>query len=258
MRTSLSLTEHRSALPAGCISTVALAHDINNHPEDLRREYRSVRIYRANLRRRAQSLLTRWYTATGDLWGTRPTHITAATSPQNGSSAHYHRQIRAVTRARPLSRERSKSKPTSQPIVNTSTTGEFNSIRTRSSNCSIVRHRIPWCRASLAVILSPCLPLLLPFSLSIYLSPPLSEVTLSCNPQHPPSYPLSSRLNSRAHTFARRNAHRPSYFPPPSLLRVYIYLPIRFYPTSLAKADIVHRVRKVCILHLEMEFECVW
>ena len=34
-------------------------------------------------------------------------------------------------------------KPTSQLVVNTGTTGQFNSIRPRSSDCSIVRQRIP-------------------------------------------------------------------------------------------------------------------
>lgn len=74
----------------------------------------------------------------------------------------------ATVHARPLSRERSKSKPTSQPIVNTGTTGEFNSIRTRSSDCSIVRHRIPSTRSCG----------LFPLYLSL---PPFS--TLACNPQ---------------------------------------------------------------------------
>jgi len=73
--------------------------------------------------------------------------ITARIDEERGARTYRHgqRMVRAPRgrNARPLSRERSKSKPTSQPIVNTGTTGEFNSIRTRSSDCSIVRHRIP-------------------------------------------------------------------------------------------------------------------
>lgn len=79
----------------------------------------------------------------------------------------------ATVHARPLSRERSKSKPTSQPIVNTGTTGEFNSIRTRSSDCSIVRHRIPPTRSCG----------LFPLYLSL---PPFPSATLACNPQRSP------------------------------------------------------------------------
>lgn len=101
-----------------------------------------------------------------DRWGTRSSHV----SPRSEDGAST--TGRTVTlHARPLSRERSKSKPTSQPIVNTGTTGEFNSIRTRSSDCSIVRHRIPPTR-----------------SCGLFPLPPFP--TLACNPQRSPSYPL--------------------------------------------------------------------
>lgn len=97
-----------------------------------------------------------------DRWGTRSSHI----SPRSEDGAST-----ATVHARPLSRERSKSKPTSQPIVNTGTTGEFNSIRTRSSDCSIVRHRIPPTRSCG----------LFPLYLSLPPSP-----NLACNPQCSP------------------------------------------------------------------------
>lgn len=98
-----------------------------------------------------------------DRWGTRSSHV----SPWSEDGASTTGRI-ATVHARPLSRERSKSKPTSQPIVNTGTTGEFNSIRMRSSDCSIVRHRIPSTRSCG----------LFPLYLSL---PPFS--TLACNPQ---------------------------------------------------------------------------
>lgn len=129
-----------------------------------------------------------------DRWGTRSSHVTPR-SEDGASTVH----------ARPLSRERSKSKPTSQPIVNTGTTGEFNSIRTRSSDCSIVRHRIPPTRSCG----------LFPLYLSL---PPFPSATLACNPQRSPltlSWP-PLRSVARTHTSVDRNAHRifPSSSPP--------------------------------------------
>lgn len=139
----------------------------------------------------------------------------------------------ATVHARPLSRERSKSKPTSQPIVNTGTTGEFNSIRTRSSDCSIVRHRIPPTRSC------GLFPL--------YLSLPPFPI-LACNPQR---LPLSaSYASTRAHTFVDRNAHRISPVP---LSPLSIYLS-NFILRVLQQPGYIRGARKVPYLKLHRVF----
>lgn len=154
-----------------------------------------------------------------DRWGTRSSHVSPRT--EDGAST-------ATVHARPLSRERSKSKPTSQPIVNTGTTGEFNSIRTRSSDCSIVRHRIPPTRSCGLFPLYLSLP---PFPVQ------LSRATLSVRLLPSPG-PL--RSVARAHTSVDRNAHRISL--PPLPHAASDYLSVWFYPTETCKSRDIYAV----------------
>lgn len=159
-----------------------------------------------------------------DRWGTRSSHVSPRT--EDGAST-------VTVHARPLSRERSKSKPTSQPIVNTGTTGEFNSIRTRSSDCSIVRHRIPPTRSC--------------GLFSLYLSlPPFP--TLACNPQRSP-LTLSRSLtlcNVSAGTHVRREKRTQNTFSsfPRSTLPLSIYLS-DFILRVLQKPKYIRGARKV-------------
>lgn len=164
-----------------------------------------------------------------DRWGTRSSHVSLL-RPFGRWMV-----LAPRLRARPLSRERSKSKPTSQPIVNTGTTGEFNSIRTRSSDCSIVRHRISPARS--------CGPLY-PLYLSL---PPFRP--LARNPQHSPlTLPWSTyALCARTYTSVDRNAHG---MPFPARF----YLPVRFYSTSLTKTEMYTLCAESIVLKLNQVF----
>lgn len=139
---------------------------------------------------------------------------------------HHYVGARARACTRPLSRERSKSKSTSQPIVNTGTTSEFNSIRTRSSDCSIARHRIPPARSrghlpSLSLFTPPDpLPLLFPPSLACHSQ--RSHLLPSPGPL------IHSVRTDNTRSWVQKRTH--------SVPLASVYLPVRFYPMSLAKA----------------------
>lgn len=153
-----------------------------------------------------------------DRWGTRSSHVSQLRPFRRWMV------LAPPLRARPLSRERSKSKSTSQPIVNTGTTGEFNSIRTRSSDCSIVRHRIPPARS--------CGPY--PLYLSL---PPFRP--LACNPQHSPlTLPWSPyALCERAYMSVETHMVCPS-----SLVSIYLS---DFTVPALRKPKCIRRVLKI-------------